>query len=96
MADAVSSLQRPLRAPRAALRLDLKRLLGPAIGWIAPAILVVVWQASASLGWLSDSLLPSPYAVLAAGWRLTRSGDLPRNRLTTRPCKWRATFLTSR
>jgi sulfonate transport system permease protein len=24
-------------------------------------------------------LLPSPFAVLAAGWRLTRSGDLPRN-----------------
>jgi sulfonate transport system permease protein len=79
MADTVTSLRRPLRTPRIALRLDLKRRLAPAVGWIAPALLVVVWQASASLGWLPDSLLPSPLAVLAAGWRLTLSGDLPRN-----------------
>ena len=60
MADVVTSLQRPLRTPRFALRLDLKRLLAPAVGWIAPALLVSVWQASASLGWLPNSLLPSP------------------------------------
>ena len=79
MADAVTSLRRPLRMARIAPRLDLRRPLAPAIGWIAPALLVVIWQASASLGWLPDSLLPSPIAVLAAGWRLTLSGELPRN-----------------
>jgi sulfonate transport system permease protein len=79
MADAATSLQQPLRTSRLALRLDFKRRLAPAIGWIAPTLLVFVWQASASLGWLSESLLPSPLAVLAAGWRLTLSGDLPRN-----------------
>ena len=79
MADTVTSLQRPLRTPRFEPRLDLKRLLASAFGWIAPALLVAVWQASASLGWLPDSLLPSPFAVLAAGWRLTLSGELPRN-----------------
>jgi sulfonate transport system permease protein len=79
MADIVTSLQRTLGTPRFAVGLDLKRLLAPAIGWIAPALLVLVWQASASAGWLPDSLLPSPLAVLAAGWRLTLSGDLPRN-----------------
>ena len=79
MADAVTSLRRPLRtrALRAAPRSQAP--LAPAVGWIAPALLVVVWQASASLGWLPDSLLPSPLAVLAAGWRLTLSGELPRN-----------------
>src|SRR5580704_9493371 len=79
MADIVTSLQRTSGTPRFTLRLDLKRLLARAVGWIAPALLVLVWQASASLGWLPDSLLPSPFAVLAAGWRLTLSGDLPRN-----------------
>jgi sulfonate transport system permease protein len=75
----VTTLQRPLRTRRAALRLDVRRQLAPAAGWIVPALLVAVWQGCASLGWLPDSLLPSPFAVVAAGWRLTRSGDLPRN-----------------
>ena len=49
------------------------------IGWIAPAIIVVAWQASASLGWIADTVMPSPYAVAAAAWRLTLSGELPQN-----------------
>jgi sulfonate transport system permease protein len=48
-------------------------------GWLAPAMLIAVWQLSSSLGWLSESVLPSPYAVVAAGWRLTLTGELPRN-----------------
>jgi len=28
---------------------------------------------------ISDNVLPSPFAVLAAGWRLTLTGELPRN-----------------
>jgi sulfonate transport system permease protein len=48
-------------------------------GWLVPFLIVVAWQAASSLGLLSDSVLPSPFAVLAAGWRLTLSGELPRN-----------------
>jgi sulfonate transport system permease protein len=51
----------------------------PWIGWIAPAIIVVAWQVSASLGWIADTVMPSPYAVAAAAWRLTISGELPQN-----------------
>jgi sulfonate transport system permease protein len=47
--------------------------------WLVPALLVALWQAASSLGWLSESVMPSPLAVLAAGWRLTLSGELPRN-----------------
>jgi len=62
-------------APRKRRKIEL----GAYAGWIAPALLVVIWQASASLGWLPDSVLPSPAAVVAAGWRLTLTGELPRN-----------------
>ena len=49
------------------------------IGWILPALIIVAWQASASLGWISDAVMPSPTAVSAAAWRLTLSGELPQN-----------------
>jgi sulfonate transport system permease protein len=48
-------------------------------GWLIPLALIVLWQAASSAGVLSDSVLPSPFAVLAAGWRLTLTGELPRN-----------------
>ena len=49
------------------------------IGWILPAVVIVAWQASASLGWIADTIMPSPTAVAAAAWRLTLSGELPQN-----------------
>jgi sulfonate transport system permease protein len=48
-------------------------------GWIAPTLILAAWQAGSSLGYLSGAVLPSPASVLAAGWRLTRSGELPVN-----------------
>jgi sulfonate transport system permease protein len=49
------------------------------VGWILPAIIVVAWQSFASLGWIADTFMPSPYAVAAAAWRLTLSGELPQS-----------------
>jgi sulfonate transport system permease protein len=49
------------------------------VGWILPALIVGVWQAAASLGWIADTIVPSPVAVFAAAWRLTLSGELPQN-----------------
>jgi sulfonate transport system permease protein len=49
------------------------------VGWVLPALIVAVWQAAASLGWIADTIMPSPVAVLAAAWRLTLSGELPQN-----------------
>ena len=63
----------------AAMRRPGGRHGGPWIGWILPVVIIVAWQASASLGWTADTVMPSPYAVAAAAWRLTLSGELPQN-----------------
>ncbi len=46
-------------------------------GWLLPLVLLSVWQAASSAGTLSDAVLPSPLAVVEAGWQLTLSGELP-------------------
>ena len=66
-------------APAFAVKLRAPQLLKATAGWLIPAALVAVWQALSSLGFLSEGVLPSPLAVLQAGWRLTLSGELPRN-----------------
>jgi sulfonate transport system permease protein len=52
---------------------------GQFAAWFVPLLIITVWQAACSFGVLADSVLPSPAAVVAAGWHLTLSGDLPRN-----------------
>jgi sulfonate transport system permease protein len=66
-------------SPLVDLKAPLARLAAGVSGWLIPAALVALWQALSSLGWLADSVLPSPWAVLQAGWRLTLTGELPRN-----------------
>ena len=44
-----------------------------------PAALIVLWQVASSLGYISQDFLPTPVDVIAAGWRLTVSGELPAN-----------------
>ncbi len=44
--------------------------------WLVPLALVVVWQISASRGWLSNRVLPAPLDVATAAWTLAASGDL--------------------
>ena len=46
-------------------------------GWLLPLLLVLAWQVACAAGALSDAVLPSPVAVVAAGWQLTLSGELP-------------------
>lgn len=77
MTDAVS----PLAPPAAAsLAQDVSRrgraLAGRAAGWAAPLALLLAWQAASSLGAVGSAIMPSPLAVLVAGWRLTLSGEL--------------------
>jgi sulfonate transport system permease protein len=47
--------------------------------WLVPMIVLALWQGASSLGLVSDTLLPAPTSVIAAGWRLTRSGELGAN-----------------
>jgi sulfonate transport system permease protein len=49
------------------------------ISWILPALIIASWQTCASLGWIADTVMPSPTAVAAAAWRLTLSGELLQN-----------------
>ena len=49
-----------------------KRLLP----WLVPAAILVLWELSSALGWLSSRVLPEPWRVLTATWRLTASGEL--------------------
>ena len=46
---------------------------------LLPLTVLILWQASASLGKLPSSILPAPSDVLAAAWRLLRSGELATN-----------------
>ena len=69
----VARIAAPGLAPR------LRALGAKSIGWLLPAALLLVWQVASSLGLIANTIMPSPAAVLAAGWRLTLSGELPMN-----------------
>jgi sulfonate transport system permease protein len=47
--------------------------------WLLPIALLVVWQLSSSLGWLSNRVLPAPFNVATAAWTLAESGELWRH-----------------
>jgi sulfonate transport system permease protein len=79
VSETTVSLAQPTRTLPLASKLLRWPRFGALAGWIAPAALIAIWQASASLGLLPDSVLPSPAAVVAAGWRLTLTGELPVN-----------------
>ena len=56
----------------------MKRILP----WVLPVLLILLWQASARPGLLSEQELPAPTAVAQAAWRLSRTGEL-----WTRACR---------
>jgi sulfonate transport system permease protein len=56
----------------AVLRGIFQRLLP----WIVPLVLLAVWQAASSFGWLSTRVLPAPSEVVKAFWTLAASGEL--------------------
>ena len=47
-----------------------------AISWIAPAVLVVLWEALARFGYIAPYVLPAPSKVLLTGFKLATSGTL--------------------
>ncbi len=47
--------------------------------WLVPALIVSLWQTGSSAGLISATVLPAPSDVIAAGYRLTLSGELPTN-----------------
>ena len=64
------SLDRPRRAPRPSAGW---------VGWLLPAAILALWQAGASSGVLSSTVLPNPLDIGRAAVRLTVSGELLNN-----------------
>ena len=77
MTDATSPLEFTASAPR--LRLRWRAFAARGVGWALPLALIALWQIASSLGWIGETLLPSPLAVGKAAVRLTHSGELPAN-----------------
>jgi sulfonate transport system permease protein len=49
------------------------------LGWVVPALLILVWEIAARLGGIPPHVLPAPSDVVAAGWKLLASGQLTEN-----------------
>jgi sulfonate transport system permease protein len=47
--------------------------------WMAPVLLLCLWQIAGSTGSLPSRILPTPTAVLRAGYELSISGELARH-----------------
>jgi sulfonate transport system permease protein len=52
------------------------RRLDAVAPWGVPVAILVLWEVSARAGWLSSRILPEPWAVAVAAWRLLQSGEL--------------------
>ncbi len=44
--------------------------------WLVPAAILLTWQAGSQLGFIQSNVLPAPFAVAEAFWRIARSGEL--------------------
>jgi sulfonate transport system permease protein len=51
--------------------------------FLSPLVLVLLWQAASSLGLISPRTLASPATVIASGWELMLSGELPHHLLVS-------------
>jgi len=47
--------------------------------WVLPIGIIAAWELLSLAGVIPLRVLPAPTAVIAAGWKLTLSGELPRN-----------------
>ncbi|PJI94956.1 ABC transporter permease [Luteimicrobium subarcticum] len=43
---------------------------------VSPVVLLVLWQVGSATGVIPPDVLPSPGAIVAAGWQLVESGEL--------------------
>ncbi|GGF44599.1 sulfonate ABC transporter [Aliidongia dinghuensis] len=52
------------------------RTLRALVPWLLPAVLIVVWQAASTGGLIATRVLPAPFDVIAAAWKLAGTGEL--------------------
>lgn len=62
------------RARPSPRRLSAAALL--AISWLAPALLVLIWELAARAGQVSPQVLPAPSKIAATAWGLIQQGRL--------------------
>jgi len=58
-------------------RTALGRLAAISTQWAVPIGIVAFWEVLSGIGVIPPHVLPAPSAVIAAGWRLTLTGELP-------------------
>ena len=46
------------------------------LSWLAPVVLVIVWEWLAQAGWLSPQVLPAPSKVIRTAFKLATTGTL--------------------
>lgn len=63
-------------APPVPRRPAFRPSLGRVRRFLAPLLLVLLWQLAAQSGLISSRLVAAPSQILAAGWDLARSGEL--------------------
>lgn len=44
--------------------------------WAVPALILLTWELASRWGWISTRVLPEPWSVITAFWRLLVSGEL--------------------
>ncbi len=64
-----------------------RRHLRRALPWLLPLAILVAWELTSRLGWLSTRVLPEPLAVLQAFGSLAASGEMAQHVATS---SWRA------
>jgi len=74
VADNAPSSQGSMKSPAAASKLGARGL--QLLSWVAPLLLVVVWEALAQAGWLSPQVLPAPSKVIRTAYKLVTTGTL--------------------
>jgi sulfonate transport system permease protein len=73
--ESAQSSENVVSPPRKARR-EIGRRGLQLLSWLAPIVLVVVWEALAQAGWLSPQVLPAPSKVLRTAYKLAVSGSL--------------------
>ncbi|QHP74124.1 ABC transporter permease subunit [Bradyrhizobium sp. LCT2] len=73
-ADDAPSSQGSVQSPARGSKLGARGL--QLLSWIAPVLLVIVWEALAQAGWLSPQVLPAPSKVIRTAFKLATTGSL--------------------
>ncbi|WP_315777397.1 MULTISPECIES: ABC transporter permease subunit [unclassified Bradyrhizobium] len=78
--QAAGTIELPRKSDGVRPSADRRRTLSPAalqaLSWLAPALLVVIWEAAAQGGYLSPQVLPAPSKIVRTAFRLTTQGTL--------------------